>query len=398
MNAILKTRLKNVEHIIVVASGKGGVGKSTVAANTAITLAKQGYRVGLLDADIYGPSIHKLFDIENNTVDVVTKGEEEIMLPIEKYGIKIMSMGMMVDNRQAVIWRGPLAASALSQLFGKTDWGTLDYLIVDFPPGTGDIQISTMQQYEVDGAIVVTTPQVLSVNDARKGAEMFSENKMNVPLIGIVENMSWFTPKEHPDEKYLLFGQGGGQLLANEFKTEMITQIPLIQDTENAQNQPCQLIAETDAAIRKCFETIADTIVDFVNGQPAKSDVRLKIAVPTVNNNVDDHFGHCDHYTVFEIDENQEIKNEIIVPAGEGCGCKSNIATTLQDMGVKLLLAGNMGDGAKNVLTSHHIQVIRGCSGNIRQVVKDFLAGKISDCGFGCAGHGNCSDHHECHQ
>lgn len=392
---LLKTAIKNVDHIIVVASGKGGVGKSTVAANTALTLAKQGYKVGLLDADIYGPSIHKMFDIDNGSIDVITENGEEIMLPVEKFGIKIMSMGMMVDNSQAVIWRGPLAASALSQLFSKTKWGELDYLVVDFPPGTGDIQISTMQQYEVDGAIIVTTPQVLSVNDARKGAEMFSESKMNVPLIGIIENMAWFTPKEHPTEKYLLFGQGGAQILADEFNTQVIAQIPLVQDTEGAQNQPCQLLAESDATICKCFETVADSIVDFVNKQPKKSDVRLKIAVPTKDDQVDDHFGHCDHYTVFEIGVNQEIKNEIIVPAGEGCGCKSNIATVLHEMGVQLLLAGNMGDGAKNVLAANQIQVIRGCSGNIRQVVKDFLAGKISDCGFGCAGHGDCS-HHSC--
>ena len=204
--SIEKTKLDNVKNIIVVASGKGGVGKSTVAANLCITLARQGYQVGLLDADIYGPSIPKMFAIEDEQISVKTKGEEDVFIPVEKFGIKMISIGLLVDNSQAVIWRGPMAANALAQLFSKTDWGELDYLVVDFPPGTGDIQISAMQQFEITGAIVVTTPQVVAVNDARKGAEMFSPAKMNVPLIGIVENMAWFTPKEHPDEKYFLFG------------------------------------------------------------------------------------------------------------------------------------------------------------------------------------------------
>ena len=266
---ITQNRIEGIENIIVVASGKGGVGKSTVAANLALTLAKQGYRVGMMDADIYGPSIHKMFGIENERVNATYVGEEEYFLPVEKFGLKIISLGLLVDNSQAVIWRGPMAASALAQLLTKTQWGELDYLVVDFPPGTGDIQISMMQQFVVEGAIVVTTPQVLAVNDARKGAEMFSPAKMNLPIIGIVENMSWFTPKEHPEEKYLLFGKGGGQKLADEFHTKLLAQIPLIQDVEEIENQDC-LLSNTNKVTGECFERIAEQVVEFAETLPKR--------------------------------------------------------------------------------------------------------------------------------
>lgn len=386
---IEKTKLDNVKNIIVVASGKGGVGKSTVAANLSITLAKQGYQVGLLDADIYGPSVPKMFAIENEQINVKTKGEDDIMIPVEKFGIKIISIGLLVDNSQAVIWRGPLAANALAQLFAKTEWGELDYLIVDFPPGTGDIQISAIQQFEITGAVVVTTPQIIAVNDARKGAEMFSPAKMNVPLIGIVENMAWFTPQEHPDEKYFLFGKGGGALLAKEFNTKLLAQIPLIQDVDDSTDDSI-LLSVNHAPVLAAFERIADAVVESASQYRPKSS-SLVVAIPTVDGKVDDHFGHCNHYTVFEIGENRSIENTFTVPAGEGCGCKSNIASVLSGLGVKMMLAGNMGDGAKNVLNASHIQVIRGCSGDINQVLADYLAGKLSDSGVGCASH-----EHEC--
>lgn len=384
-----KHKMENIGKIIVVASGKGGVGKSTVAANLALTLAKQGYRVGVMDADIYGPSIHKMFGVENMPVDATYVGEEEYLVPVEKYGLKIISLGLLVDNSLAVIWRGPMAASALSQLISKTQWGELDYLVIDFPPGTGDIQISTMQQFEVDGAIVVTTPQVLAVNDARKGAEMFSVSKMNVPLIGIVENMSWFTPKEHPDEKYLLFGKGGGQKLAEEFNTRLLAQIPLIQDVEEVENQDC-LLSNSNALICKAFEDIADQVVEFLDHQLPNTNGPLKIAVPTVDGHVDDHFGHCDHYTIFEIGDDNEIVSQTTLPAGQGCGCKSNIASVLAQQGVSVMLAGNMGEGAKNVLESQHIRVIRGCTGEVTMLVNAYLAGLVRDSGVGCAGHEDC--------
>jgi len=180
---LTKSRIKGVKHIIVVASGKGGVGKSTVSANLAIMLAKKGYKTALLDADVYGPSIPKMFNLEDQMVDVtVDETGKEFMVPKEKYGVKINSIGFLVPSDKAVIWRGPLAGGALTQLFNQTIWGDIDYMIVDFPPGTGDVQISAIQQFRISGAIIVTTPQVIAVNDARKGAEMFLPENMNVPL------------------------------------------------------------------------------------------------------------------------------------------------------------------------------------------------------------------------
>lgn len=264
-----KTRLKGVKHIIVVASGKGGVGKSTVSANLAITLAKKGYKTALVDADIYGPSVPKFFGMENEMVGVsVDANGQEIMSPKEKYGVKINSIGFLVDKDKAVIWRGPLAGGAMAQLFTQTDWGDIDYMVVDFPPGTGDIQISTIQQFKIDGAVIVTTPQVIAVNDARKGAEMFSPEKMNVPLFGVVENMSWFTPKQHPEEKYFLFGQGGGQTLANEFSTVLLAQIPLIQEVGETAEKGANLMELNNAEINAAFDKIAEEVVYQLQNAP----------------------------------------------------------------------------------------------------------------------------------
>ena len=263
---LTKSRIKGVKHIIVVASGKGGVGKSTVSANLAIMLAKKGYKTALLDADVYGPSIPKMFDLEDQLVEV-SMGEDgkEYMVPMEKYGVKINSIGFLVPSDKAVIWRGPLAGGALAQLFTQTVWGDIDYMIVDFPPGTGDVQISAIQQFKISGAIIVTTPQVLAVNDARKGTEMFAPNNMNVPLFGVVENMSWFTPKQHPEEKYFLFGQGGGLTLAREFNTSLLAQIPLVQSIceSGDAGEPAATSSETVTGL--AFINLAQTVVTVVN-------------------------------------------------------------------------------------------------------------------------------------
>lgn len=266
---LTKSKIKGVKHVIVVASGKGGVGKSTVSANLAITLAKKGYKTALLDADVYGPSIPKMFNMENEMVDVTMndKGEES-MAPKEKYGVKINSIGFLVPSDKAVIWRGPLAGSALSQLFTKTVWGDIDYMIVDFPPGTGDIQISAIQQFKISGAIIVTTPQVIAVNDARKGAEMFTPENMNVPLFGVVENMSWFTPKQHPEERYYLFGQGGGLTLAREFNTTLLAQIPLVQEVGETAEKGGNLIEKDIAIINEAFDKLADEVVYQLENAP----------------------------------------------------------------------------------------------------------------------------------
>lgn len=387
-----REKIMGVKHIVVVASGKGGVGKSTIAANLAITLAGKGYKTALVDADLYGPSVPKLFDLEEERISVVTTEAGEMMLPFEKYGVKMNSIGFIVDKTHAVIWRGPLAANALMQLFKNTEWGEIDYMVVDFPPGTGDIQISTLQQMQIDGAIVVTTPQILAVNDARKGAEMFSSESMNIPLFGVVENMSWFSPKSHPEEKYFLFGNGGGEKLAKEFNTSLLAQIPIVQEVGEIAEAGKNLMACENETIIEAFSIIADTIVDQISIRDSFPKTNLKIAVPTVDNCVDEHFGHCDHYTIYEIDENKFIVGEEIVPAGNGCGCKSGIATELQLRGVKVMLAGNMGDSAKEVLRISDIEVVRGCSGDARQAVIDFLHGKLVDSGVGCESHGE--EHH----
>lgn len=390
VNFLQKSKPEGVKHLVVVSSGKGGVGKSTVAANLAIMLASKGYKTALLDADIYGPSAPKIFGIENIRPEIIEKDGKEMMMPIEKYGVKVNSVGLIVDPNQAVIWRAPLAGSALAMLFNQTIWGEIDYMIIDFPPGTGDIQISTLQQYNISAAIAVTTPQVIAVNDVRKGMDMFSPEKMNVPLLGIVENMSWFTPMSHPDEKYFLFGQGGGEQLAKEFGTPLLAQIPIIQEVGKTAEAGGNLIAANIPEINILFSKLAEELVYQLSDVP-EANLSYKIAVPTVDGRVDDHFGHCDHYTLFEIDEHDKVVATETLPAGQGCGCKSNIASVLQQKGVKVMLAGNMGEGAKNVLNAAQIMVIRGCSGDVNVLVQQFLEGKISDSGVGCAGHD-----HEC--
>lgn len=258
-----KILIPGVKNLIVVASGKGGVGKSTISANLAITLAKKGYKTALVDADIYGPSIPKMFDIENER-PVLSDVESNKMEPIEKYGVKINSIGFFVDKDKSIIWRGPMVSNAITQLFTDTHWGDIDYMIIDFPPGTGDIQITTVQKFNINGALIVTTPQEIAVNDARKGAEMFLNSSIEVPLIGLVENMSWFTPKQHPEEKYYIFGKDGGQKLSSELGTPLLVQVPLIKEVgevaEHGENY-CNLQNEEMNSI---FEKLAESITQIV--------------------------------------------------------------------------------------------------------------------------------------
>ncbi|MGB0429242.1 MAG: Mrp/NBP35 family ATP-binding protein [Bacteroidia bacterium] len=223
-----QAELANIKNIVLVSSGKGGVGKSTVATNLAVGLAQKGAKVGILDADIHGPSTPTMFGVEDEKPGMVQEGEKYKMIPVEKYGVSIISMGMLVDKNQPVVFRGPMQASALRQLLMDVNWGELDYLFIDLPPGTGDIHLSLAQQFPVTGALIVTTPQQVSVADTRKSIEMYLNPQTPVSLLGIVENMSWFTPEEHPEEKYFLFGEGGGNILANEYNLPLISQIPLI--------------------------------------------------------------------------------------------------------------------------------------------------------------------------
>jgi ATP-binding protein involved in chromosome partitioning len=253
-----KTVLGSVKNIIAVVSGKGGVGKSTVAANLAIALGAGGAKVGLMDADIYGPSQHIMFGIRGER-PMMRENEEGkgLILPIEKFGIKVMSIGLLIDEKQAVVWRGPMVSSAIRQFVSEVDWGALDYLIIDMPPGTGDIHLTIVQSVPVTGVIVVTTPQLIALADAKKGVAMFSQAQLKVPIIGLVENMSYFTPAELPDNKYFIFGKDGGKDLADEFDLPFLGQIPLVQSIREGGDLGIPAMATDDAISRKAFEEFA---------------------------------------------------------------------------------------------------------------------------------------------
>jgi len=221
--------LPEVKNIIAIGSGKGGVGKSTVSVNLAISLAKTGAKVGLIDADIYGPSIPLMMDLKNKRPEVVKKGEKNKIIPIEQYGVKTLSIGFLIADDQPVIWRGPMASSAFRQFITECEWGALDYLIIDLPPGTGDIHLTMAQTVPLNGAIIVTTPQEASKEDAKKAVGMFNNDQINVPILGIVENMSYFTPVELPDNKYYIFGKNGGKALAKKYNVSLLGEMPIIQ-------------------------------------------------------------------------------------------------------------------------------------------------------------------------
>lgn len=220
--------LAEVKNIIGVSSGKGGVGKSTVAANLAVALAREGYRVGLLDADIFGPSIPKMFGVEDAELFMHKVNDRELIIPLEKHGVKLLSIGFLVDKNAPVLWRGSMASNALRQLITDADWGELDYFVIDMPPGTSDIHLTLVQTLAITGVVIVSTPQEVALADARKGINMFLGDKVNVPILGLVENMAWFTPEAHPDEKYYLFGREGGVKLAKELDVRLLAQIPLV--------------------------------------------------------------------------------------------------------------------------------------------------------------------------
>jgi ATP-binding protein involved in chromosome partitioning len=264
MSAFEKVTLEGVKKIIVVASGKGGVGKSTISANLAVGLARNGYKTALVDADIFGPSIPKMFGIENANPEVTHLGDKEVMFPVEKYGVKIMSIGFFVKKNQGLIWRGPMAANAIMQLFESSVWGDIDYLIVDFPPGTSDIQLTTIQKLHIAGAIIVTTPQEVAVNDARKAASMFNNSDLNVPILGVVENMAWFTPASHPDEKYFIFGKNGGEALSLELGTKLLAQIPLVAEVSECSDNGSTIFNTNNPLAINAFEKLTDTIVNSI--------------------------------------------------------------------------------------------------------------------------------------
>lgn len=270
--------LAQVKNIIGVSSGKGGVGKSTVASNLAVALAREGYKVGLLDADIFGPSMPKMFGVEDEQLYMHRVNDRELIIPLEKYGVKILSIGFLVDKNSPVLWRGSMASNALKQLITDADWGDLDYFLIDMPPGTSDIHLTLVQTLAMTGVVIVSTPQQVALADARKGIAMFTSNKVNVPILGLVENMAWFTPEAHPDERYYIFGHEGGTRLAEELGIRLLGQIPIVGKIceDGDSGQP---IALGDSIAAQAFLHVAREVIDAV-------DVRNSTLPPTEKVNV----------------------------------------------------------------------------------------------------------------
>ena len=252
-NQIKGKEIPNIKNIIAIASGKGGVGKSTITANTAITLAKMGFSVGVLDADVYGPSMHLMFDVEKEKPLSVTVDGRSKMKPIENYGVKLLSLGFFTNPDQAVIWRGPMASKALNQLIFDADWGELDFLLIDLPPGTGDVHLSIVQALPINGAMIVSTPQNIALADAKKGVAMFQQESINVPVLGIIENMAYFTPEELPNNKYYIFGNGGAKNLAEDLKTQFLGEIPLVQSIRESGDVGHPVALQTNTPLEKAF-------------------------------------------------------------------------------------------------------------------------------------------------
>jgi ATP-binding protein involved in chromosome partitioning len=263
-NEIKGKAIPGIKNIIAVASGKGGVGKSTVTANLAVTLAKMGFAVGVLDADIYGPSMPIMFDVENEKPISITVDGKSKMKPIESYDIKILSIGFFTAPSQAVIWRGPMAAKALNQMIFDADWGELDFMLIDLPPGTGDIHLSIMQSLPITGAVVVSTPQAVALADAKKGVAMFMQDNINVPVLGIIENMAYFTPEELPENKYYIFGQEGAKNLAEDLNVPFLGEVPIVQSIREAGDYGRPAALQTASPIEKVFEEITRNVVQEV--------------------------------------------------------------------------------------------------------------------------------------
>jgi ATP-binding protein involved in chromosome partitioning len=257
--------LPGVKNIIAVVSGKGGVGKSTVAANLALSLSKGGALVGLLDADIYGPSVPIMFGVRGERPMMTEREGKGMIIPLDRYGIKLLSIGLLVDEKSAVVWRGPMASSAIRQFITDVDWGELDYLIIDMPPGTGDIHLTLMQTAPVTGVVVVTTPQDVALADAKKGIAMFGQAQMNVPIIGLVENMSYFTPAELPDHKYFIFGKEGGKRLADEYDLPFLGQIPLVQSIREGGDIGVPVMMSDDEISKKAFYDFAGAVARSIS-------------------------------------------------------------------------------------------------------------------------------------
>ena len=271
-NVIKGNEIPGVKNIIAISSGKGGVGKSTITANLAVALADLGYKVGVVDADIYGPSMHIMFDLEGAVPQSITIDGKSKIKPLENYGVKLISIGFFSQANQAVVWRGPMASKALNQLIWDAHWGELDYLLIDLPPGTGDIHLSLVQSVPVTGAVVISTPQTIALADARKGVHMFQMDSINVPVLGIVENMAYFTPEELPNNKYYIFGKEGAKGLAEQMNIDLLAEIPLVQSVREAADvgRPAVLQGATDIAI--ALTNLAKKVVEKIEQRNSEQD------------------------------------------------------------------------------------------------------------------------------
>lgn len=263
-NEIKGRPIPGIQNIVAIASGKGGVGKSTVTANLAVTLAKMGFKVGVLDADIYGPSIPIMLDVEMERPLAVTIDGKSKMKPVENYGVKVLSIGFFTKPDQAVVWRGPMAAKALNQMIFDAHWGELDFMLIDLPPGTGDIHLSIMQSLPITGAVIVSTPQNVALADAKKGVAMFQQDSINVPVLGIIENMAFFTPEELPDNKYYIFGKEGAKNLSEDLKVPFLGELPLVQGIREAGDVGRPAALQTATPLEQAFETLTQNVVQEV--------------------------------------------------------------------------------------------------------------------------------------
>lgn len=264
VNVIKGSPIPGIQNIVAVASGKGGVGKSTVTSNLAVTLAKMGFKVGVLDADIYGPSIPIMFDVENERPLAINMDGKSKMKPVENYGVKVLSIGFFTQPDQAVVWRGPMAAKALNQMIFDAHWGELDFMLIDLPPGTGDIHLSIMQSLPITGAVIVSTPQNVALADAKKGVAMFQQESIDVPVLGIIENMAYFTPAELPNNKYYIFGKEGAKNLATDLQVPFLGELPLVQSIREAGDVGRPAALQTATPLEKAFETLAQNVVQEV--------------------------------------------------------------------------------------------------------------------------------------
>ena len=391
---IEKVKFPEIKKIIAVASGKGGVGKSTVSANLAFALNAAGYKTAIYDADIYGPSVPIIFGLEGHHPEVIEFGEDEMIKPAIKDGIQIMSIGFFLDPAQPAIWRGPAASAYLKKFLCDTMWKDVDYLIIDLPPGTGDLVLTLCQEIPLDAAIIVTTPQKLSLADVRKSIGMFQHPSIDVPILGVVENMSWFTPAEHPDEQYRIFGKGGGKYLADHFKTELLAEIPLVDGMCEAADLGIMNAYTENPIIKREFAAIISSIIPKLNVE--RKAKAMKICIPTeepmgLDSVAYGHFGSAPYFLIYDSETKEiEVLNNNEAEHEHG---QCNPVTPLKDKGVQAVVVAGMGARALQNLQSMGITAYRIENGTrVQTIIENLDLNKLEKLAVE-----NCCQSHSCH-